>query len=88
MDEEIELPEAKRNLFVRMKISCEKRRYVCAILLGVLGGFVTWNILYFTRKWMSLEMWKLFVTLFFLAIICLTILGHRWEKRIERELEI
>jgi hypothetical protein len=40
MDEEIGLPETKKNLLVRMKISCEKRRYVCAILSSVIGGFL------------------------------------------------
>ena len=88
MDEEMKSPDIKKNLLVRIKISCEKRRYVCAILSSVIGGFVTWNILYFAHKWMSWEMWKLFVTLLFLGLICLAVLVIRWEKRVERELGI
>jgi hypothetical protein len=88
MDEEIMLPDTKRNLLVRIKISCEKRRNICLPLSGALAGFVAGNILYFTHKWMSWEMWKLFVTLLLLGLICLAVLVIRWEKRIEKELGI
>ena len=85
MDEKKLSQNSKKSILLRMKIACEKRKYICSFLSGALMGALAGNILYFTQKHMSWEMWKIFVTLFFLSSIVLLIFILRWEKRVKNE---
>jgi len=85
MNEKKKISQKSKSLFLRMKVFCEKRRWICILLFNGLVGVLIAHTLYFTYRRMSWEMWKIFVTLFFLGAVLVTIFVHRWERRIDRE---
>lgn len=76
---------AEGKISSRMKSFCQEKKGVCCALLGLIGGFIAWNILYITEKWLPDEIWRIFVAVLFLASLSLLyVIVRKRAKESER----